>query len=56
MARMRYASVVLDIATRALDEAFTYAIPPSVDEAVAVGSTVLVSFSHRAAVGYVVGL
>ena len=51
MARMRYASVVLDITTRALDEAFTYAIPPSKDEAVAVGSTVLVSFSHRAAVG-----
>ena len=51
---MRFASVVLDISTRALDRPYTYAIPPGLQAEVAVGSTVLVSFSHRPAVGYVV--
>lgn len=52
---MRYASVVLDIPTRALDAAFDYAIPPALEGEAVTGATVLVSFSHRMAVGYVVG-
>ena len=51
---MPYASVVLDIPTRQLDGAFTYAVPPELVAAATTGSTVLVTFSHRAAVGYVV--
>lgn len=51
---MRFASVVLDIPTRQLDGAFSYAVPPELEESAVVGATVLVSFSHRAAVGYVV--
>ena len=51
---MRYASVVLDIPTRSLDGAFEYAIPPELEHEVKTGATVLVSFSHRVAVGYVV--
>ncbi|WP_346696380.1 replication restart helicase PriA [Thermophilibacter mediterraneus] len=50
---MRYASVALDIPTRALEGAFDYAVPPELEGDVVVGSTVLVSFSHRMAVGYV---
>ncbi len=56
MARMRYAQIVLDITTRALDGAFTYAVPPSMEGEVVVGATVLVTFAHRAAVGYVMGI
>lgn len=51
---MKYASVVLDISTRALGEAFSYAIPASLDAQVDVGATVLVTFSHRPSVGYVI--
>ncbi|HJA28966.1 MAG TPA: primosomal protein N' [Candidatus Olsenella pullicola] len=51
---MRYASVVLDIPTRSLDGAFEYAIPPELEREVTTGATVLVSFSRRVAVGYVV--
>ena len=51
---MPYASVVLDIATRQLDGAFTYAVPPELAADAVTGATVLVTFSHRAAVGYVV--
>ena len=51
---MRYASVVLDIPTRQLDGAFTYAVPPELAADATTGATVLVTFSHRAAVGYVV--
>ncbi len=51
---MRYAQVVLDIPTRQLDSAFCYAIPEELTSAARVGATVLVSFAHRAAVGYVV--
>lgn len=51
---MPYASVVLDIPTRQLDGAFTYAVPPELAADATTGSTVLVTFSHRAAVGYVV--
>jgi len=51
---MRYVQVVLDIPTRQLDSAFCYAIPEELTSAARVGATVLVSFAHRAAVGYVV--
>ncbi len=51
---MRYAQVVLDIPTRQLEGAFAYAIPDELDESAQVGATVLVSFSHRACVGYIV--
>jgi primosomal protein N' (replication factor Y) len=53
---VRYASVVVDIATRALDEPFDYVVPEGLEAACAVGATVLVTFSHRHAVGYVVAL
>ena len=51
---MRYASVVLDIPTRQLDGAFSYAVPAELEAAAVTGATVLVTFSHKAAVGYVV--
>ena len=53
---MPFASVVLDIPTRAIDAAYDYRVPPELAGEVAVGATVLVDFSHRAAVGYVVGV
>ena len=49
-----YASVVLDIPSRALSEPFTYGVPVELADAVDVGSIVLVSFAHRDALGYVV--
>ena len=49
-----FASVVLDIATRALDGAFDYEVPRELEAECVVGATVLVPFSHREAVGYVV--
>lgn len=52
----RYASVILDIPTRALDEAFDYRVPDQLLGSCAVGCSVLVSFARRAALGYVVGL
>ncbi len=53
---MGYASIVLDIPTRALEDAFTYEVPEALAGRVVVGVTVLVTFAGRAAVGYVVGL
>lgn len=53
---MAYASVILDIATRLLDAPFSYAVPEALAAEVRVGTTVLVSFSHRPAVGYVIKL
>lgn len=64
---MPYASVVLDIPTRALDGAFDYEIPPELagdaagvalpatsdPDPVAVGATVLVPLGNRQVVGYV---
>ncbi len=51
---MRYASVVLDIPTRALDAPFTYQVPEALASAARVGATVRVTFSRRPAVGYVI--
>ncbi len=53
---MPFAHVVLDIPTRALSGTFDYAIPESLEETAVVGTTVLVPFSHRQVVGYVVGI
>ena len=53
---MPYASVVLDIPTRHLEGAFSYAVPPELAGEARTGSTVLVSFSHRMAVGYVIAV
>lgn len=53
---MAYASVVLDIPTRALAEPFDYRVPRALVGHVEVGVTVLVGFSGREAVGYVVAM
>lgn len=53
---MRYAHIVPDIAARAIDGCFDYAVPPELAETCLVGCCVLVSFGHRDVVGYVVGL
>ena len=53
---MTYAHVVPDISTRAFGGSFSYAVPDELVGQVGVGTTVLVTFSHRPAVGYVVGL
>ncbi|MFR7751282.1 MAG: primosomal protein N', partial [Collinsella sp.] len=51
-----YASVVLDIPTRALSEPFAYGIPSSLANDARIGSTVLVHFGNRAAAGYIVDI
>lgn len=53
---MAYAHVVVDIPTRALEKAFDYSIPPELEQEVDVGATVLVIFSRRPAIGYVVAI
>ncbi|MBQ3283197.1 MAG: primosomal protein N', partial [Atopobiaceae bacterium] len=53
---MRYASVVPDIPTRSLGDAYHYAIPEELADEALVGATVLVTFARRAAVGYVVAV
>lgn len=52
----RYAHIVLDIPTRALEGTFDYAVPEALTSSCQVGCTVLVDFSGRPAVGYVMGL
>ena len=51
-----YASVVLDIPTRALSEPFAYGIPRSLASEAQIGSTVLVHFGNRAAAGYLIDI
>ena len=53
---MPYAHVVLDIPTRALSGAFDYLVPDELADEVQVGTTVLVSFSRRPCIGYVVAV
>ena len=50
---MRYAKVVPDIPTRAIDGCFDYAVPAELEQSCGVGCCVLVSFGHRDVVGYV---
>lgn len=56
MGESRVAQVVIDVATRAFERAFDYAVPPELAGEVQVGCAVLVDFNHRPAVGYVVSL
>ena len=51
-----FASVVVDIPARALSEPYAYGVPGEFADDIAIGSTVLVTFGHRAALGYVVAL
>jgi len=55
-ARQRYVEVIIDSAVRDLDRPFTYSVPEDAGEDVGIGSMVLVPFSGRLALGYVVGL
>lgn len=52
----RFARVVVDVAARAVNTPFTYAVPQALCERVGVGCCVLVSFGHRPAVGYVLAI
>ncbi|MGI6591515.1 MAG: replication restart helicase PriA [Eggerthellaceae bacterium] len=52
---MELASVILDIPTQALDDAFTYAVPDGMDEA-QIGCAVSVPFGRRAAIGFVLDI
>ena len=56
MSFVRFASIVPDIATRAIDHAFDYLVPERLERSCTVGATVLVTFSHRDVVGYVIDL
>lgn len=49
-----FVSVVLDIPTRALARPYDYSVPSELTAEASVGATVLVEFSHRMSVGYVV--
>ncbi len=55
---MRAAEVIVDIPTQALDTAFTYVVPDSLElsEPLEVGCAVLVPFGGRKAVGFVMAL
>ncbi len=50
-----YALVLIDEPARSIDRPFTYAIPPAVRQALAVGSYVLAPLGRRRLPGYVVG-
>ena len=52
---MRFASVVLDIATQALDSAYTYLVPEGMAD-IALGCAVQVPFGRRQAIGFVMEL
>ena len=52
---MRISRVIVDTATRALDRALDYEVPPDLAGKVAVGVPVLVPLGRTRAVGYVVG-
>ncbi len=51
---MDYASIVLDIPSRAIGDVYAYAVPAELSGEARVGSTVLVRFGGRPTVGYVV--
>ena len=56
---MKFASVILDISTQALDTPYTYLVPDQPDEGdwpICVGCAVVVPFGGRQAVGFVVEL
>ncbi len=51
-----FAAVALDIAARAFNATFDYGVPAELAAEVEVGTTVLVPFSGRVAIGYVMGV
>ena len=51
-----YAAVALDIAARSFNSTFDYGVPATLINEVEVGTTVLVPFSGRVAIGYVMGV
>ncbi|MBI5095545.1 MAG: primosomal protein N' [Candidatus Hydrogenedentes bacterium] len=53
MPRPNFADVVLPLP---LDQAFTYAVPPSLQDRIAIGMRVVAPFQKRITTGYVVGL
>lgn len=53
---MLVASVVLDIPTQALDDAFSYFVPPHLQEYAQVGCAVVVEFGRQQAIGFIVSL
>ncbi len=50
-----YAEVIIDSPLQELDRPFTYEVPPGMDGSLEIGSLVLVPFSNRLTLGYVVG-
>lgn len=52
---IHYAEVIIDSAVRDLDRPFTYAVPSEMAGRLEIGSMVLVPFSGRLSLGYVVG-
>lgn len=52
---MRIATVVLDIATQALDQGYSYQVPDAFPDDL-IGRAVLVSFGNRKAIGFVVSV
>jgi primosomal protein N' (replication factor Y) len=50
-----YVEVVIDSAVRELDRPFTYTVPPDMRSSVEIGSQVMVPFTNRPALGFVVG-
>ena len=53
---MLVASVIVDIATRALDRPFNYLVPPQLAPSAQVGCAVSVDFGNRPVVGYIIEL
>ncbi len=51
-----YAQVVIDVPTRAFDSAFTYMVPSALQGQIEVGCCVLVDFSNRPVLAYVMSL
>ena len=49
-----YASIIVDVPSRALSEPFAYAVPQPLDDALAVGTVALVPFGGRVVAGYVI--
>ena len=53
---MRYAEVIVDIATEKTDRVFTYRIPPEMEDKVGVGYRVRIPFGPKEKEGYILRL
>lgn len=53
---MLVASVIVDVAARAVDKPFSYLVDPQLAPAVQIGCAVSVDFANRPVVGYIIGL